>query len=181
MKVKGQITKVVVILSIVLFAGCSTVNNSLMKRGYTVSERRFTTEIAAVIDASLRHHAESVSQNKEFGGGIIMGADGKYLYTISEGVRDQEKLKIRFLLNKGEKLVAFWHTHGGGRPWREYFSGEDIKMTNETGFPLYLLTPKRHLKILKPGDKKFNQLSIRQSGWPSGEDFAPGKTLMKLN
>ena len=120
-----------------------------------VVHTRATAASFASIEAAVRAHAtarldDSVAFDREWVGGVLRGADGRYRVTEGVGCPGQDTVTFAVPVIKGSDVVAFWHTHGAPGIARDRFSPDDARVVLATGRNFFLMTPNGSLKVLRP-------------------------------
>ncbi len=140
------------------------------------AEALFDSELAAVIAATGDVNARSVREDREFLGAIFR-RDGAYSYSVAPGQAGRDRIRVRVAIPAGAEVVAFWHTHGGPAPGRQYFSAVDAALVEQTGMPLYLADHSGALRVLRPGDPVLSAFEARRRGLGTGAGFAAGERV----
>lgn len=91
-------------------------------------------------------------------GGAIVERDGNFFYTTPVTTAEAMALGFRIGLHRGEKLVAWYHTHGADPRWDDYrrgeidwFSKQDVAIATQLGVPAYLaIEPTRSVRVFDP-------------------------------
>jgi proteasome lid subunit RPN8/RPN11 len=78
-------------------------------------------------------------------GGAIVQKDAKFFYTAPVTTDQTMALGFRVALQRGETIVAWYHTHPAAPEWdpyqkneMEYFSKGDVAIAKRLGVPAYL-------------------------------------------
>lgn len=137
----------------------------------------FLSQLDAVIAATNRYNPQSIREDREYIGSILQ-INGRYFYTVDQGVSGQDKITIRIRIPKGTKIVAFWHTHGAAGWDRQYFSDEDIELVKTHGKPFYLADYTGQLKVLLPGDKEVAMATKYWNGMSRKNVLITGSLVM---
>jgi proteasome lid subunit RPN8/RPN11 len=96
-------------------------------------------------------------------GGAIVEKDGRFFYTTPVTTAETMALGFRVGLHRGEKLVAWYHTHGADPRWGafergeiESFSRNDVEIAKRLGVPAYVaIEPTRNVRVFDPSlDKR---------------------------
>jgi proteasome lid subunit RPN8/RPN11 len=96
-------------------------------------------------------------------GGAIVEKDGRFFYTTPVTTAETMALGFRIGLHRGEKLVAWYHTHGADPRWGafergeiESFSRNDVEIAKQRGVPAYVaIEPTRNVRVFDPSlDKR---------------------------
>jgi Domain of unknown function (DUF4329) len=129
----------------------------------------FATLDAAVEALGRAHLTRSVTSDREFVGGVLRDAAGRFWGTVGAGCPGQDTVTFVVAVPVGSSLAAFWHTHGAAGLFRELFSPEDVQLVRNTGHAFYLMTPGGELRVLEPGDVAAPAgRHLRRSKLPSG-------------
>jgi hypothetical protein len=118
-----------------------------------LGDREFGTEIEAVEAMRAQFLAQSIRDDAEHVGAILLAANGKYRVTHGQAGPAQIQVTFTVLRPPTARLMALWHTHGaeGGRA--ESFSIQDNDTVRDTGLPFYLIAPSGRLSLLVDADK----------------------------
>jgi Domain of unknown function (DUF4329) len=112
----------------------------------------FETLAAAVNALGGAHLPRSVASDREFVGGILRDASGRFWGTVGAGCPGQDTVTFAVTVPAGATLAAFWHTHGASGLFRDLFSPDDAELVRSTGYAFYLITPDGELRVLEPRD-----------------------------
>jgi RHS repeat-associated protein len=110
----------------------------------------YSTLDAAAIDAINDINETSISEGKEYAGGLYQNSDGTYSYTApNEGTKDSSSPGR---LPDGKTNQGSYHTHGANDHGydNENFSSADQFLSELAGKPAYLGTPGRKIKKYIP-------------------------------
>jgi hypothetical protein len=121
---------------------CDVVQTTLQR------ERAFASVTAAVSAMAREHLAASVRADREYVGGVLQDADGRYWTTVGIGCAGRDRVTFAVGVPVGLRLSAFWHTHGAAGPMRNWFSPDDVELVATTGYDFYLITPSGALRVL---------------------------------
>ena len=107
------------------------------------------------IEAAVRAHAaarldDSGTFDREWVGGVLRDADGRYRVTEGVGCAGQDTVTFAVPPIEGSEVVAFWHTHGAPGVARDQFSPDDARVVLATGRNFFLMTPNGALRVLRP-------------------------------
>ncbi len=122
----------------------------------------------------------SITEDREYMGTIHKTSNG-YRFTAEAGRSGANEISIRVPAQNWDKVVAFWHTHGGMNRAHQYFSNVDTHMANRFGKPLYLADYKGLLKLFNPGDPTISPISAGRLGLPPERGFATGSVVRDAN
>lgn len=134
--------KFVIALTLVVLAACSSPPISTTSESKTIDSESFTTIDAAATGAL--KVAIGYSTQYERGGGILLGPDHQYHFTIPVGGNNPGEVRFELQFPKSYKLVALYHTHPsdvisfGEVDTTEYFSEVDIKTAKELHITSYI-------------------------------------------
>ena len=137
----------------------------------------FSSLEALARDASRRWLPRSVREDRELMGGIFQSLSEplRFAYSIAIGRRGGDEIQTRLRTPAGHRFVALWHAHGAPGRGRELFSARDVRLANELGVPIYLVTPAGVLRVYRPGDPMLSLGEARQAGLGWRSSFAKGE------
>ncbi len=122
---------------------CGLVRTRDIGVDFGTAEAAVRTLATARLDDSRRH-------DREWVGGVLRTADGRYRITEGVGCAGQDTVTFSVPVTPRTELVAFWHTHGDAGQARHLFSPDDGRVVSDTGKYFYLMTPDGTLKVLRP-------------------------------
>lgn len=124
--------------------------NASVLKTESFKEFRFASEVEAIQAAADAFLSRSRAKDAEFVGGILLSTGGRYRLTVGEGQKGQDSITYAVGRRADEMLLALWHTHGTSGPGRNFFSPQDVRLVQEHGLPLYLITPAGQIRVLVP-------------------------------
>jgi hypothetical protein len=100
-------------------------------------------------------------ERREFGGEIVQDSDGGFWYTgPRRGLRTQVTLYPRISGYEGA-----YHGHAGWtRKGAEVFSPDDMRIADEFGKPMYLVTPSGRMLRYDPDPERKRQGPVTEIG-----------------
>ncbi len=136
----------------------------------------FPDEVTAVREMSRRFLRTSVHQDVEFFGAVLQENHGEYRATFGKGCPGVDRINFSIGLKAGEKLSAFWHTHGRNGLDRNLFSAQDATTVLNYQIPFYLIDPAGLIRVLDPDNAtpNFATKSIRSSRQRLSDRAYPG-------
>lgn len=146
-----------------------------------VSDEVFSSELSAVVSAGRSFIDDSLVNNVEYMGAIIYTPSGQYRYTVSKNSTGEDRVTVKIRIPEGYKISAFWHTHGRIHRRNKYFSDVDTNLSNTTGKPVYLITPKKLVRVFTPGGVTLPSLKSKRKGLGSTSGYSKGTLLGVLS
>ncbi len=140
----------------------------------------YDSELHAVVAAASKYNSISITEDREYIGGIFKKAN-KYYYSVMAGKHGEDRITTTLRFPKNTQLVALWHTHGAAGETREYFSDIDTAMAEHLNKPFYLADHTYQLKVFRPGAKVMSAVIARHHGLHAVDGYAKGELIMSLH
>ena len=96
------------------------------------------------------YHRKSQKNDKEYITSIVE-QDGVYTIHTADDHTTGNPSTIKIHREKGQTLVALWHTHGKDRTGRDAFTVGDVDLAYKLQVPIYLVRPQGELYIFTQG------------------------------
>lgn len=142
-----------------------------------VDNHPYSTPLAALLAAANRYNPRSIAEDREFLG-MILQIDGRYYYTVAEGIAGANSIAAEVPTAKNDTLVlALWHTHGGAGEHRQYFSPTDTKMANRLQLPFFLADYTGQLKVYRPNAPTLFPFQAKRLGLQERRGAAIGELV----
>lgn len=142
----------------------------------TLASEYFSSPLAAVVAASNAHNPQSIAQDREFIGAVLL-LGGVYRYTVGQGKRGEDTVSVRVAIPRGAEIVAFWHTHGAAGHGRRYFSHIDTALVANWNKPFYMADHSGVLRVFHPGDAVMTAAKSRRLGLGGRAGYAKGTVV----
>lgn len=137
----------------------------------------YSSEVEAVIAATNRYNPASVRDNREHVGGIVRCPGRRFFYTHGAGQKHIAPVRFTVSIKKGCQLVALWHTHGGRKEHRKYFSPTDTKTARLLKKPFYMADYRGALSVFYPDDEVMKSGAMAFRGKPPRGSSAGRRVL----
>lgn len=131
----------------VLLTGHADASQTIQTR--MIKNSLYLTELHAVTAMARLFLVDSVKNDVEHMGAILVTPGGKYQVTHGRSVPGKDAFRFSVLRPVSLKVVAYWHTHGAHGSARGKFSASDSQTVQNTGLPFYLITPQGEIRVLQ--------------------------------